>query len=66
MKSVPPNSIIIIGADVEGIEFATLYSNFNTKVIMIDQEKEILPSYDKDLKEPIKKIILKKKVINFF
>ena len=37
MKSIP-NSLIIIGADVEGIEFATIYSNFNTKIIMIDQK----------------------------
>ena len=61
MKSIP-NSLIIIGADVEGIEFATIYSNFNTKIIMIDQKKEMLPGYDKDLKEPIKNNLEKKGV----
>ncbi|SHK29859.1 dihydrolipoyl dehydrogenase family protein [Paramaledivibacter caminithermalis] len=46
-----PEDICIIGANVEGIEFASLFSSLGVKVTVIDMDKEILKGNDEDLKE---------------
>ena len=51
--SAPPASLLIIGGDVEGIEFASLFSELGTSVTVLEQQNEILPGYDSDLVEPV-------------
>lgn len=51
--SRPPGSLTILGSDVEGIEFASLFSELGSQVMVIEQEGEILPSYDRDLVSPL-------------
>ena len=45
-----PESICIIGANVEGIEFASMFSSLGVKVIVIDMDPHILKGNDEDLK----------------
>jgi dihydrolipoamide dehydrogenase len=44
-----PRSIAIIGGNVEGIEFASLFSNMGVEVTVIEMENEILKGNDRDL-----------------
>ncbi|PAB58689.1 dihydrolipoyl dehydrogenase family protein [Anaeromicrobium sediminis] len=46
-----PESICIIGANVEGIEFASLFSSLGVKVTVIDMDTHILQGNDEDLKK---------------
>jgi dihydrolipoamide dehydrogenase len=48
-----PKDLIILGANVEGIEFATLYSRFGVKVTVIEMLQDILPGNDSDLQQPV-------------
>lgn len=45
-----PKELCIIGADVEGIEFASMFSSLGVKVTVIEMENEILKGNDEDLK----------------
>lgn len=49
-----PETIIIIGGNVEGCEFASLFAEFGVKVILIEKQQEILQGNDRDLIEPLK------------
>ncbi|MBF9016759.1 MULTISPECIES: NAD(P)/FAD-dependent oxidoreductase [unclassified Oceanispirochaeta] len=51
--SRPPGSLTIVGGDVEGIEFASLFSELGTSVTVLEQQSEILTGYDRDLVQPI-------------
>lgn len=44
-----PESLIIIGGGVIGIEFASIFAAFGTKVTVIEYCKEILPSFDSEI-----------------
>jgi len=46
-----PKDMCIIGANVEGIEFASLFSSLGIKITVIDMDSEILKGNDEDLKE---------------
>ncbi|HHY70726.1 MAG TPA: NAD(P)/FAD-dependent oxidoreductase [Thermoanaerobacterales bacterium] len=52
-KNRLPKDIIILGANVEGIEFATLFSRFGVKVTVIEMMQDILPGNDSDLQQPV-------------
>lgn len=60
-----PNSLCIIGGGVIGIEFASIFSAFGSKVSVIEYQKEILPNFDIDLSKRLR-LILKKRGIDFF
>ena len=44
-----PESILVVGAGAIGIEFASFYSDFGTKVTVIEAQNHILPNEDKDI-----------------
>jgi dihydrolipoamide dehydrogenase len=44
-----PESILIIGGGAIGVEFASFYNDFGTKVTIIEAQKHILPSEDIDV-----------------
>lgn len=44
-----PESLVIIGGGVIGLEFASIFNSFGTKVTVIEYCKEILPGFDKDI-----------------
>lgn len=44
-----PDSVVIIGGGVIGIEFATLYSQLGKRVTIVEMMPEILPGIDSDI-----------------
>ncbi len=57
-----PKNLVIIGGGVIGIEFATIFSSFNTKVTIIERENNILLNVDDDVRENMVKILKKAKI----
>ncbi|MDO4534335.1 MAG: FAD-dependent oxidoreductase [Clostridium perfringens] len=55
-----PKELIIIGAGFIGQEFASIYSNFGSKVTLLNNSSEILVNEDRDDVEEILKIYEKK------
>ncbi len=52
-----PKSMIILGAGVMGIEFASIFNAFGVKVTVLELEKQILPSIDKMIASQLTKIL---------
>lgn len=44
-----PKRLVIIGAGVIGLEFATIFSRLGCKVTVLELEKQVLPEFDPDL-----------------
>lgn len=44
-----PETMVIIGGGVIGMEFAQIYSTFGTKITVMEAESRILPMMDKDI-----------------
>jgi len=64
LKSIP-ESIIIIGSGVIGLEFAHIYNSFGSKVTIIEMMPDFLPMLDRDVDKVVLKD-LKNKNINLF
>lgn len=64
LKSIP-ESIVIIGSGVIGLEFAYIYNSFGSKVTIIEMLPELLPMLDRDVAKVVSND-LKKKGINLF
>ena len=52
-----PKSLIILGAGVMGIEFASIFNAFGVKVTILELEKQILPTVDKIIASQLTKIL---------
>ncbi|WP_338472066.1 dihydrolipoyl dehydrogenase [Niallia sp. XMNu-256] len=59
MESLP-ESIIIVGGGVIGIEWASLLNDFGTKVTVIEFADRILPTEDKDVSKEVQRLLKKK------
>ncbi|WP_126993479.1 dihydrolipoyl dehydrogenase [Thermosipho globiformans] len=57
-----PESILIIGGGVIGVEFATFFSSFGVDVTIVELAEHILPYEDSDVAEEVKKALKKNKV----
>lgn len=55
-----PESIVIIGGGVIGVEFATVYANLGAKVTVIEAFPRILQNMDKEISQNLKMIFKKK------
>lgn len=55
-----PESLIIIGGGVIGIEFASFFNSLGTKVMVVEMMDEILPGMDKELSELLRQELTKK------
>ena len=53
-----PEHLLILGGDVEGIEFACLFARLGGRVTVIEKEQQILPGMDPDLAIPIEEALL--------
>ncbi len=51
-----PESILIVGGGVIGVEFATFFASLGKKVYVVELLEHILPNEDKDVAEEAKKI----------
>lgn len=61
-----PAEIVIIGAGVIGMEFASILSRFGAKVTVIEYLKECLPVIDKDIAKRVRKQIEKVQGVTFY
>lgn len=59
-----PKSICVIGGGVIGLEFASIFNAFGSKVTVIEFCKEVLPNFDNDIAKRLK-LSLKGKGITF-
>lgn len=57
-----PDSFVIIGGGVIGIEFATLFSSLGKSVTVIEMMPSILPGVDGDVVKLLSRVLKKKKV----
>ncbi len=54
-----PESLLIIGGGVIGVEFATAFNSLGTDVTILEVAEDILPAVDADIREPFKKQLKK-------
>lgn len=59
-----PNSILIVGGGVIGIEWASMLADFEVKVTVLEYADQILPTEDQDIAREVERQ-LKKKGISF-
>jgi len=57
-----PASLLIVGAGVEGCEFAALYSGLGTKVTMVELMAHVLPLEDSDISSTMERELKKRDV----
>lgn len=57
-----PKSLVIIGGGVIGMEFASLYSSFGTKVTIVEMLPQILPMMDSQIAKRIREKLTEYKV----
>jgi dihydrolipoamide dehydrogenase len=57
-----PGSILIVGAGVIGCEFACIFSEFGSKVTMVEMLERALPLEDEDMSKGIERELRKKKI----
>ncbi|MDE6717112.1 MAG: dihydrolipoyl dehydrogenase [Muribaculaceae bacterium] len=55
-----PESLVIIGGGVIGMEFASIFSNLGSKVTVIEFMKQILPPFDSDIAKRLKQNLSKR------
>ncbi len=58
-----PEEIIVVGGGYIGLEIASIYARFGTKVTLLEQMEEIIPTIDKELAKSFHSI-LKKQGLN--
>ena len=49
-----PNTIVIVGAGVIGIEFASMFAALGTKVTIVDARPELLDFCDREIVESLR------------
>lgn len=55
-----PKNLVIVGAGVIGMEFASIFSSFGVKVTVIEFLKECLPTVDADIAKRARKVLEKR------
>ena len=55
-----PQRLCIIGAGVIGMEFASIFNSFGSRVTVVEFMKEILPNFDTDIAKRLKQSLSKK------
>ena len=57
-----PKSLSVIGSGRRGIEFATFFNSFGTKVTLIEKEGQIVPKTDREISVRFRTILLRQGV----
>lgn len=57
-----PKSIIIVGAGAIGAEFGYFYQAFGAQVTIVELEKQMLPGFDAEVAEELRRAFVKRKV----
>lgn len=56
----PPQSLLILGGGIIGLEMATIYHALGTAVTLVEQENQLIPFADSDLVAPLYKRLIKR------
>jgi len=59
-----PESLVVIGAGAVGIEFASIFARFGSKVTVIEMLPRILPLDDEDISTEARKVLAKQMTIH--
>jgi dihydrolipoamide dehydrogenase len=57
-----PNSIIIVGGGVIGIEWASMLSDFGVEVTVLEYADRIIPTEDKEISKEMQRLMKKRKI----
>jgi len=57
-----PRSLAVVGAGNRGAEFAMMYHNFGTRVVLFERQKRILPRFHAELSDRYKTLLVNKKI----
>ncbi len=57
-----PSSLIVIGAGAIGLEMGYFYQAFGTQVTIVELEKQMLPGFDAEIAEELRRNFVKRKV----
>lgn len=52
-----PETLVIIGGGYIGLEFASMYAGFGSKVVILQDQPQFLPREDKDIADEILKVL---------
>src|SRR5262249_29595386 len=55
-----PKSMLVVGCGAVGVEFASIYNSFGTKVILIEVLPNIVPLEDEEISKELKRVFTKK------
>jgi len=55
-----PKSMVIVGAGAVGVEFASIYSSFGTKVTLIEALPNVVPLEDEEVSKELKRVFTRK------
>lgn len=61
LESVP-KSLLIIGGGAVGVEFASIFTRFDTQVTIVEMLPRILPLEDHEISEEIRKLLTKRRI----
>ncbi len=57
-----PESLIVIGGGVIGVEFASVFSTFGVSVTILEWMDQLIPGMDRDVADELQKVLKKMKV----
>src|SRR5438093_4332568 len=57
-----PKSLLIVGSGAVGVEFASIYNSFGTKVTLIEVLPSIVPLEDEEVSKELKRVFTKKSI----
>jgi dihydrolipoamide dehydrogenase len=58
----PPKSMVVLGAGAVGIEFASAYARFGTRIVVVEVLERIVPVEDADSSKELERALKKQKI----
>src|SRR6185369_4444783 len=55
-----PKSMVVVGSGAVGVEFASIYNSFGTKVVLLEVLPNIVPLEDEEISKELKRVFTKK------
>jgi dihydrolipoamide dehydrogenase len=62
--SSPPASLMVLGAGAVGVEFASVYSRFGSKVTLVEMQQHLLPIEDREVSQELEKLLKKRGIVS--